>query len=198
MADAAEAQRAIGELQEVLALAQLTEAAEHLRLDVTLARGLGYYTGCIFEIAMSELGSSLGGGGRYDGLIGMFSGKSVPACGLALGLERILLLMAEQNLYPPALSSLDAVLGAAADERLRDALRLGTELRRSGLSVDLRPAAVSPGKLRKHAEDVGARAAVWIEREHVGLASLWLRGGETQRDLSAARIAELLKAAGKG
>lgn len=193
LAGHAAAERALDELAEVLDLAALTPAGEHVRFDVTLARGLGYYTGCIFEIAVAELGSSLGGGGRYDGLIGMFSGKSVPACGLSLGLERILVVMAEQEMYPPALSELDVVLGAASADKLRDALRLGTELRRSGLKVDLRPSATSPGKLRKHADDQGARAAVWVESEHAGVASLWIRdGGATHRDLDPPRIAEIL------
>jgi histidyl-tRNA synthetase len=191
------AQRALSDLSEVLELAQLTQAAEHMRFDVTLARGLGYYTGCIFEIAVPELGSSLGGGGRYDGLIGMFSGKSIPACGFTLGLERILVVMAEQNMYPDALAELDVVLAAASDERLRDALKLAAELRASGLRVDLRPNAMSPGKLRKHADDHGARSAVWIESEQAGVASLWLRrDGQTHRELASARIAELVRAAG--
>jgi histidyl-tRNA synthetase len=191
------AQRALSEMTEVLELAQLTQAAEHMRFDVTLARGLGYYTGCIFEIAVPELGSSLGGGGRYDGLIGMFSGKSIPACGFTLGLERILVVMAEQNMYPAALAELDVVLAAASDERLRDALKLAAELRASGLRVDLRPNAMSPGKLRKHADDRGARSAVWIESEHAGVASLWLRAdGQTHRELESGRIAELVRTAG--
>ncbi len=186
--------RAIAELRQLLELSRLTHAGEHLRFDVTLARGLGYYTGCIFEIAVPDFGGSLGGGGRYDGLIGMFLGKSVPACGLTVGLERIVLLMAENDMYPATLSNLDLVLGPASEDKLRDALQLANELRGRGLRVSLQPNAISPGKLRKQADDAGARGAAWIEREHQGVASLWLRGGETLRDLSGDRIVELLRA----
>jgi histidyl-tRNA synthetase len=188
-------ERALRELSEVLDLLKLTEAADHVRFDVTLARGLGYYTGCIFEIAVPDFGGSLGGGGRYDGLIGMFSGKNVPACGFALGLERLLVVMADQDLYPATLAELDVVLAAAGDTGLRAALQLASGLRRDGLKVDLRPNAMSPGKLRKHADDQGARAAVWIEPDRPGVASAWIRaGGETHRDLDTARLSEVLRA----
>ena len=71
-------------------------------VDLTLARGLGYYTGAIFEIAVADLAGSLGGGGRYDDLVGMFLGQRVPACGLSLGLERILVVMGERGMFPPS------------------------------------------------------------------------------------------------
>ena len=60
-----------------------------IRFDPTLVRGMGYYTGPIFEIEVSGMSSSIAGGGRYDGMIGRFSNKSVPACGFSLGFERI-------------------------------------------------------------------------------------------------------------
>jgi histidyl-tRNA synthetase len=184
---------AVRELQELLALSRLTPAAEHVRFDATLARGLGYYTGCIFEVAVTDLQSSLGGGGRYDGLIGTFLGKQVPACGFSLGLERILVVMAERNMYPTTLSALDVAVAAASEEKLTDALRLSVELRRAGLRVDLWPHAIKPGKLRKHADERGVRAAVWIEPEHTQLASLWTRtDGQTHKDLTLARIIELI------
>jgi histidyl-tRNA synthetase len=188
--------QAVKVLEELLSLSQDTPAAEHIRFDVTLARGLGYYTGCIFEIRVEDLAGSLGGGGRYDGLIGMFSGKDVPACGFALGLERILLVMAERGMYPTSLQTLDVVVAAATDDKLHDALRLSNTLRRAGLCVDLRPNAMKPGTLRKHADERGVKAAVWIESEHAGLASLWTRAdGQTHKDLTPSRLAELIRPA---
>ena len=75
-------------------------AAADIRLDPSLARGLSYYTGAIMEIAVPDLAGSLGGGGRYDNLIGMFLGRDVPACGFSLGLERIIVVMTERNMFP--------------------------------------------------------------------------------------------------
>lgn len=81
--------------EAVLALEMLARslrslpAGVHLRFDPTLVRGMGYYTGTIFEIAHPSSGSSVGGGGRYDGMIGRFLGQDVPACGFSIGFERI-------------------------------------------------------------------------------------------------------------
>ena len=79
---------------------QYTESCP-VQLDPSLARGLSYYTGAIMEINVPDLASSLGGGGRYDGLIGMFGKEQIPACGFSLGLERILVVMEERGMFPP-------------------------------------------------------------------------------------------------
>ena len=90
-----------------MTLAAATSAADHMLVDPTLARGLSYYTGAIMEIAVPDLAGSLGGGGRYDGLIGMFSGETIPACGFSLGLERILVVMTEREMFPASVAGAD-------------------------------------------------------------------------------------------
>lgn len=72
-----------------------------LVFDPTLVRGMSYYTGTIFEIAMPEFGGSCGGGGRYDGMVGRFTGHDVPACGFSIGFERIILLLMESGFKVP-------------------------------------------------------------------------------------------------
>ena len=72
-----------------------------LVFDPTLVRGMGYYTGTIFEIAMPQLGAACGGGGRYEKMIGKFTGKDVPACGFSIGFERIILLLMENGFKIP-------------------------------------------------------------------------------------------------
>ena len=76
---------------------------EHFELvfDPTLVRGMSYYTGTIFEVAMPELGGSCGGGGRYDKMVGRFTGKDVPACGFSIGFERIILILLENGFQVP-------------------------------------------------------------------------------------------------
>ena len=78
--------------------------------DPTLVRGMSYYTGPIFEIAMDELGSSVGGGGRYDRMIGRFAGTDVPACGFSIGFERIILILMEQGFTVPGAAEKTAYL----------------------------------------------------------------------------------------
>src|SRR5690606_40051103 len=87
-----------------------------VELDPSLARGLSYYTGAIFEINVPDLAGSLGGGGRYDGLIGMFGKEQIPACGFSLGLERILVVMEERGRFPPEDAAYDAAGGVVPIE----------------------------------------------------------------------------------
>ena len=81
-----------------------------LVFDPTLVRGMSYYTGTIFEIEMAEFGSSVAGGGRYDKMIGKFTGKDTPACGFSIGFERIITILMEQNFQVPGTSGKKAFL----------------------------------------------------------------------------------------
>ncbi len=98
-------------LKEIAASVNATKAADFsLVFDPTLVRGMSYYTGTIFEIAMPEFGGSCGGGGRYDEMIGKFTGNQVPACGFSIGFERIILLLLEQGFEVPGQSEKIAYL----------------------------------------------------------------------------------------
>ena len=144
-----EGKAGLEDLRQIFALCQSTAAGPHLMLDRSLARGLSYYTGPIFEIRVADLAGSLGGGGRYDNLVGMFCGEHVPASGISLGLERILVVMAERGMFP------DAVVSTPADvmvvqwfaNRSNLYLSFATELRQAGLRVELYPdAPIEDGK----------------------------------------------------
>ncbi len=89
-------------LKEIIQSVEQTKEADFkLIFDPTIVRGMSYYTGTIFEIAMPELGISCGGGGRYDGMVGKFTGNDVPACGFSIGFERIILILLEQGFVIP-------------------------------------------------------------------------------------------------
>ena len=88
----------------------VTRADVDLVFDPTLVRGMGYYTGTIFEIAVSEADVSVGGGGRYDKMIGKFTGQDVPACGFSIGFERIMMVLMEKGFTPPDAREKEAVL----------------------------------------------------------------------------------------
>ena len=144
-------------LQAVFAHSEGTSAGTRLRFDPSLARGLSYYTGAIMEINVPDLAGSLGGGGRYDNLVGMFLGQSVPACGFSLGLERILVVMAERNMFPPTLATTPAdVMMAVFDAKdTPHALRVAGILRQAGLRVLVYPDADKIGKQIKYADSLG-------------------------------------------
>lgn len=89
-------------MKEIASAVNATKTASfELVFDPTLVRGMSYYTGTIFEIAIPEFGGSCGGGGRYDKMVGNFTGKDVPACGFSIGFERIILLLMENEFQIP-------------------------------------------------------------------------------------------------
>jgi histidyl-tRNA synthetase len=143
-------------IARILELVEATPARGHVTLTPRLARGLSYYTGAIMEVAVADLAGSLGGGGRYDGLIGMFSGEQIPACGFSLGLERIIVVMTERNMFPGDLASAsaDVMVTLFEGEPIEEGLRLAHELRAAGLRVDVYP---DPDKLGKQFKYASAR-----------------------------------------
>ncbi len=163
LADSEVGSAGVAVLEQVMAYSQAGPAAPHLRIDPYLARGLSYYTGPIFEIEFPGLSGSGGGGGRYDELVGMFSGQTIPACGFSLGLERIILIMEEQGMFPERLSGQPQVLVTQFDESTAIAsLALAHRLRRDGLRVDLYPDLDRYGKQFKYADERGIRYALLV------------------------------------
>ena len=113
------------------------EADFRMVFDPTIVRGMGYYTGTIFEIAMPELGISCGGGGRYDAMVGKFTGKDVPACGFSIGFERIILILMEQGFKIPGSPEKVAVLleKNRPSSRLQEAMAEAQKARAGGRQV---------------------------------------------------------------
>ena len=101
LSDAAEKEASDGLKEIALAVDAAKEADFKMVFDPTLVRGMSYYTGTIFEIAIPEFGGSCGGGGRYDEMVGRFMGQPVPACGFSIGFERIILLLMESGFKVP-------------------------------------------------------------------------------------------------
>jgi histidyl-tRNA synthetase len=156
-----EGAQVVSEVTQLLQLCETTAAAGRIRLDLSLARGLSYYTGAIMEVAVPDLAGSLGGGGRYDNLIGMFLGRDVPACGFSLGLERIVVVMTERKMFPESVeqSAVDVMVTVWNDGSRADALALAAEFRRAGLRVDVYPEADKLGKQFKYAS---TRKIPWV------------------------------------
>ena len=113
------------------------EADFKMSFDPTLVRGMSYYTGTIFEIAMDEFGGSVGGGGRYDKMIGKFTGQDTPAVGFSIGFERIVMLLLERGFERPTRKEKKAYLieKNMPQEELLKVLRLAKEERQSGKQV---------------------------------------------------------------
>lgn len=125
-------------LKEIIASVKATKASEfEIVFDPTLVRGMSYYTGTIFEIAMPEFGGSCGGGGRYDKMVGRFTGRDVPACGFSIGFERIILIMMENGFPIPGGNKKVAYLieKGVATEELCSIIAKAQEERADGMQV---------------------------------------------------------------
>lgn len=153
--------RGIDDLRLITKLAAAAGLARNIKIDPSLVRGLSYYTGAIMEISVKDLQGSLGGGGRYDNLVGMFLGQDVPACGFSLGLERIIVLMTERGMFPPQLisSPADVMVSIWNEESVADSISLAQELRSAGFRVDLYPEA---DKLAKQFKYASARGTPYV------------------------------------
>ena len=125
-------------LSEIIESVSVTKEAEfEMVFDPTLVRGMSYYTGTIFEIAMPEFGGSCGGGGRYDKMVGKFTGNDVPACGFSIGFERIILLLMESGFKVPGAPERTAYLlekGLPSD-RLCEVIAEAQEERKNGKQI---------------------------------------------------------------
>ena len=119
-------------LEEILAVTNRTLLNGKVEFDVTLVRGMGYYTGTIYEVSVDGLASSVAGGGRYDKMIGRITGNDVPACGFSIGFERIALLMQERGVTSSANRGVAVLIDKNEDSKaLVDVLEVCRQMRKS-------------------------------------------------------------------
>lgn len=127
-------------LETIISTVEALKSADfNISFDATLVRGMSYYTGPIFEISMDEFGGSVGGGGRYDEMIGKFTGNDTCACGFSIGFERIVMLLLERDFKVPAAGAKKAYLiDRKADEDLfRKVMEKAKAEREQGVYVNI-------------------------------------------------------------
>jgi histidyl-tRNA synthetase len=166
-------------LQTLFAAAAEGPAGPYLVFDPTLARGLSYYTGPIFEISCAGLPGSMGGGGRYDNLIGMFQKQKVPAVGFSLGLERMLLVMEERGMFPPLGIGPQVLLCLMADVPAAAAIRVASQLRAQGLRVEVFADDKAMGKQLTYANTLGAPFAAILGSTELAAGTVALKDLKT-------------------
>jgi len=184
-------------LSEIVNLCEATAAAGHVKFAPFLARGLSYYTGAIMEVTVPDLAGSLGGGGRYDGLIGMFLGEDVPACGFSLGLERILVVMSERKMFPPEVgqASADILLTVFDAPTIPEVLKLAAELRQANVRVEMYPEPDKLGKQMKYASSKGIRFAAILGGDEIARGEVTIKNLETgdQQSVPRPAVADRIK-----
>ena len=141
------------------------------------------------EVSIGKEIGSLGGGGRYDGLIGMFGKEQIPACGFSLGLERILVVMDERGMFPPELetSAADVMVTVWNEESAGESLKLANELRQNGLRVLVYPEADKLGKQFKYASQVGVSYVCVLGETELAENKVTLKNMETGEQETVSR-----------
>lgn len=168
----------------------------NIELDITLARGLNYYTGAIIEVKTNEVAmGSIGGGGRYDDLTGMFGLSDLTGVGISFGADRIYDVMEELNLFPESSSESTRVLISNFDKKAEKyALPLLQQLRKSGINSEIYPASAKLKKQMNYADDKNIPYVILIGSDEMetGMLSLKnMKSGEQQK-LPADQIISLL------
>lgn len=157
-------------MQEVKTLLNaLPEAVrEKVELDLTLARGLNYYTGAIIEVGHAEFPSSICGGGRYDDLTGIFGLKGMSGVGVSLGADRIYDLMEAKGLFPDSIQATSEVMFVNFGEKeVLPCLGLAADIRSEGISAEVYPDPARMKKQMKYANDKGVTMVVMIGEEEM-------------------------------
>jgi hypothetical protein len=181
---------------EVLTNQTPLSVKQNLELDITLARGLNYYTGAIFEVKTNEVAmGSIGGGGRYDDLTGMFGLSDLTGVGISFGADRIYDVLEELNLFPESTSESTKVLLSNFDEQAElYALPLLQKLRTAGISAEIYPSSSKLKKQMTYADDKNIPFVILIGSDEMesGLLTLKnMKSGEQQK-LSSEQIIEML------
>ncbi|WP_307266069.1 histidine--tRNA ligase [Chryseobacterium sp. W4I1] len=154
---------------------------QNLVFNITLARGLDYYTGAIFEVKADEVAmGSIGGGGRYDNLTEVFGLKNIPGIGISFGLDRVYLVMEELDLFPQEASTqVEYLFANFGTEGTVEALKLIMKLREKGISAELYPENSKLNKQFTYAEKKGIKNLVFLGEEEIK------NGTVTFKDLTA-------------
>ena len=151
--------------------------AQNLVFDITLARGLDYYTGAIFEVKANEVAmGSIGGGGRYDNLTEVFGVKDIPGIGISFGLDRIYLVMEELGIFPEdSVSNVKYLFANYGEAESIEALKLISELRQRNIAAELYPEASKLKKQFTYAEKKGIENLVFMGLEEINNQSVTVK-----------------------
>ena len=156
-------------------------SAENLKFDITLARGLDYYTGAIFEVKANDVAmGSIGGGGRYNNLTEVFGVKNIPGIGISFGLDRIYLVMEELGLFPDNSESTVKYLFANYGEtEAVEALKIIQKIRERGVSAELYPESAKLKKQFTYAEKKGIPNLVFFGEQEISEGNITVKNLES-------------------
>lgn len=185
----------LNELDEMLTFAADFGVPDQvIELDLATVRGLGYYTGPVFEAVLvsddpEERVGSVAGGGRYDNLVGLFRKESLPTVGVSLGIERLITLLDRRNAYPPGLNRtvVQVLVSVFGPETRAQSLAFASELRRAGVRAEVYMQDAKLGKQFSYADKKGIPLVAIIGPSEVETGTIKLKALATQTEITVAR-----------
>lgn len=172
--------KGIEELEFIHSYSVELSSAQHLFLDLTLARGLNYYTGAIFEVGCDGFRGSICGGGRYDDLTGLFGLKGLSGVGISFGADRIYDVLEENNLFPTEqLNSLSVLICNFGPKEERYAMQVLQQLRKAGISAEIYPTDAKLKKQMTYADDKKARYVLLLGEQEMTAKTLTCKNMST-------------------
>ena len=185
---------ALQDLKKVFALAKDAGIQEYVQFDLSLARGLEYYTGIVFEVK-SGLGPSIGGGGRYDRLIETYGGRETPAIGSSFGIDRILDLLEKQL---PAVQPAKVFIAAIGEEAAVESVKIAGKIRAQGIAVEVDLMGRNPSKNTEYADKKGIPFVAFIGEKEISAKEFELKNLKTGKAVKLkfseiGKVAEVLK-----
>jgi histidyl-tRNA synthetase len=176
------AREGLAELRQVVEASQALGIGDYLSIDVSIARGLDYYTGTIYETFLGDLPGigSVCSGGRYDNLAEMFTNQQLPGIGASLGLDRLLAAMQTLEMIPPMATTAEVLVVQFTEQYLNQYLQLAQKLRTAGIATEVYPAARKLGHQFKYADRRGFKFVIVAGPEEMESGKIqvkWLHDG---------------------
>ncbi len=185
-----ESEEGLSELTELISYLREMKVEPKFRIDFSLARGLDYYTGPIFEVFAEEGIGSIAGGGRYDRMIKLFSGKDIPATGISLGIERIIEVMKDRSMIKQAKTKTKVFVASVSDEIQENVIDIVQRLRWGGIPSEFDLKSRPLGRQLEYADSLGIPFVVVIGRKELDKNVVKVRDME-KREESEVKISDL-------
>ena len=182
----------IDELKEIILYLKIMKVEPKFKIDLSLARGLDYYTGPIFEVFAEEGIGSIAGGGRYDRMIGLFSGKSTPATGISFGIERIMEVMEERKMIVTKKSNVKVFVVAVNDKLTDKVLEIVQLLRNNSIQTDYDLRSRSLSKQLNYANSLGIPNVIIVGEKELQNKCVKLRRMEPGKE-SLVKIEDIVR-----
>jgi histidyl-tRNA synthetase len=192
--DFEEGREGVKELKEIISYLKKMKVEPKFKIDLSLARGLDYYTGPIFEVFAEEGIGSLAGGGRYDKMIGLFLGRDVPATGISFGIERIIEVMKDRNMIRTIKTKVKIYVVAVNDKAREKVLEIVQTLRKNGISSDFDVKGRNITRQLEYADTLGIPYCLIVGPEEVKKNKFKLKDmkKKTERELKLNEIIKFL------